>query len=92
MKFKLVDVKPNRYPEQRYGRKSEKGFNTTTTSVKAKAGKGVLEPELSKSSVNTKRINTETTRVRLAQAKFINIPVLVMKDGTGRIPLQYHAR
>jgi hypothetical protein len=91
MTFKLKDVKPNRYPVGLVGRKSERGFNTTTTKVRAKCGKGVLEPEVTKSSVNCKRINTELTRRAIAQAQFIPIPVLVMPDGTGRIPLKYHS-
>lgn len=92
MTFKLKDIKPNRYPDRLVGRKSERGFNTTITSVRAKCGKGVLSPEINKSSVNGRRINKEILRHKLAQATFIPVPMLVMPDGTGRIPLQYHSR
>lgn len=42
--------------------------------------------------VRIKRINAETYRRQLRQAQFINVPVLVMKDGTQRIPLKYQSK
>lgn len=92
MKFKLHDVKPKRVADRFVGGKSEKPFNTTITSVKAKAGRGVIEPAICKSSVNTRRINQETLRVKKAHATFVPIPVLVMNDGTARIPRKYQAK
>ena len=40
-----------------------------------------------RSDVRVRRINRETLRSKLAQALFVNVPRLRMKDGTVRAPL-----
>jgi hypothetical protein len=42
--------------------------------------------------VRIKRINKETFRQQINRARFVNVPVLKMKDGTARIPLKYQAK
>lgn len=55
-----------------------KGFNSTKVSIKSKTGGKVLAATLCKSNVNTRRINAETMRHKLAQAQFVPFPRLVI--------------
>lgn len=83
---------PAKYPDSKIGGKSDKGFNTTHIGVRSKHGKGALNPALYKDSINWRRINKEANRHNLAVASFINVPVLVMPDGTARIPRKFQAK
>jgi len=42
-----------------------------------------------KQRVGIRRINRELQRHKIAAATFIPVPILVMSDGTARIPLSY---
>lgn len=44
------------------------------------------------SKVRIARYNADIIRRQLAKARFVPIPVLVMKDGSGRIPKQYYRK
>jgi hypothetical protein len=59
------------------GRKSNKGFNTTTVSCESKCGAKCLPSRLFKASVNATRINREMMRHKLAVASFVSAPRLV---------------
>lgn len=67
-----------RKPFIRLGRPNEKGFNTDTTKVADKVGARCLDPEIYKDSVNTRRINKEYWRHKMALAKYVAFPRLVV--------------
>ena len=76
MRIKLVD-RSDKLITGKVGRKSDKGFNTTKTTPKPhlerRCNIGIF-----KDSVNVRRINAEPQRIRMAKAKFIPFPRLVV--------------
>lgn len=76
MKFKLVDKTYKQYTNIRP--RSEKGFNTDTVAIRSKVGSRCVDPAIVKHGVNTHRVNKETLRVKLAKAKFVPFPRLVV--------------
>ncbi len=76
MRFKLVDKTYKQYTNIRP--LSMKGFNTDTVAVRSKVGSRCVDPAIVKHGVNTHRINKEMNRAKLAKAKFIAFPRLVV--------------
>lgn len=88
MRIKLVDNGGPK-PSIRVHKPSEKPLNTTTIGIRSKFGGGCLNPAISKESINWRRINNETNRRNMLQARFVPVPILVRPDGSRTVPKQY---
>jgi hypothetical protein len=79
-------------PYIRLGHPSMKGFNTDTIAVRGKVGSRCLPAEISKQSINWRRINAEINRHNYAEARFVPVPLLVRPNGRRSVPLKFKSK